>query len=297
MQAMILAAGFGTRLLPYTEKKPKPLFPLLNTPLLQITIEKLIQAGFDHIVVNTHHLRKQFREITAPYANVFLQEEEEILGTGGGLRQALANLRDEPLLIINGDVYHNIDLAALYRYHTSGEHKITLAVHDYPRFNSLEICDNKLLGFNGRGKKGALAFTGIHVVNPEILEPIPLGTKSCIIERYASCVTAGDIISLSRTDDFFWTDIGTPEDYLDLHADILQGKIHSRSLLEAVADCYNRYKIISEKAIVGNNLKINDWACIGDAYLGNNVTISRSVIWDGAEIPSNTHVMNSIITQ
>ena len=114
---MILAAGLGTRLLPHTLIRPKPLFPVLNQPLLLATIRRLQNLGFDHIVVNCHHLRQQVATALNGIAGVILQEEEVILGTGGGLRRALNLFRDEPLLVSNGDIYHTIDFLRLYNEH------------------------------------------------------------------------------------------------------------------------------------------------------------------------------------
>ncbi len=290
---MILAAGFGTRLLPFTEKKPKPLFPLLNIPLLQITIEKLEKAGFDHIIVNAHHLRDQIKVITSRYPSVHLQEEVEILGTGGGLRQAYAELRDEAVLIINGDIYHTIDPLMIYRHHQHENNRVTLAVHDYPRFNTLEVVDDRLIGFNGRGRSGSLAFTGIHIINPDILEAIPLGEKSCIIGHYANLLAYGEVLSLLHVDEFFWTDMGTPQDYLNLHGGLLTGTIPK---WDPQLHLRSGNTMISDKASIGKNLRITDWVCIGDAIIGENVHITRSVVWDGAVIPSNSVVTDSIVT-
>ena len=86
MKAMILAAGLGTRLLPYTLKRPKPLFPILNKPLLHLTIDRLKQAGATEIIVNSHHLRPQIKRALQGEEQIILQEEDTILGTGGGLR-------------------------------------------------------------------------------------------------------------------------------------------------------------------------------------------------------------------
>ncbi len=294
MQAMILAAGFGTRLLPYTEKKPKPLFPLLNTPLLHIAIEKLVGAGFNRIIINTHHLREQFKTIPEKYPRVILQKEEKILGTGGGLRWALKNLRDEPLLIMNGDIYHTIDPMAIYQHHLHNHNRVTLAVHDYPRFNTLEMKEGRLIGFYGQGTVDALAFTGIHVIDPQVLETLPMGEKTCIIQRYAELLHNKERISLFRTDKFFWSDMGTPHDYLALHGGILQGKIPHWASRPAQR---NKRAIISDGADIGKNLKIKDWASIGKASIGDNVTIVRSVIWDGARISSNATLTDAIITQ
>ncbi len=136
MQAMILAAGFGTRLLPHTKIRPKPLFPVINTPLLLLTIDRLKHFGFSRIVVNCHYLREQIVQAVAEIPGVIVQEEEKILGTGGGLRQALTSLDEGPLLVTNGDIYHTIDLGQLYMYHGERGNAVTMAMHDYPRFNT-----------------------------------------------------------------------------------------------------------------------------------------------------------------
>ena len=117
MQAMILAAGFGTRLRPYSTFRPKPLFPLLNVSLLRLVIEQLQAIGCRRILVNGHYLSKQIANEVGGLKGVSLQMEDEILGTGGGLREALSWIEDEPLLVVNGDIYHTVDLHELYRMH------------------------------------------------------------------------------------------------------------------------------------------------------------------------------------
>jgi len=117
MKAMVLAAGFGTRLLPYTQDIPKPLFPLAGQPLLDIAIKNLIRAGCDAIIVNTHHLHEQiesFIEAQAYAIPVNTCYEPTILGTGGGIKN-VANFWDSrPFMVINGDIYSTIDLKEVY---------------------------------------------------------------------------------------------------------------------------------------------------------------------------------------
>lgn len=156
MQAMILAAGFGTRLLPYTLSRPKPLFPILNQPLLLLTIRRLQQAGCDHIVVNCHHLREQIVAALHGIPGVVVQEEVVILGTGGGLRKARALFRDEPVLVTNGDIYHTVDYRRLYRHHqettrrTRWSHPASLALDKSPG-KSGKRCHLPGLGLCGGG--------------------------------------------------------------------------------------------------------------------------------------------------
>lgn len=292
MQAMILAAGFGTRLQPYTNIRPKPLFPLLNTPLLLLTIRRLQDAGFNHIVVNCHHLAEQVHSLVVDMPGVYLQQEDRIMGTGGGLRLALDMLAEEPLLVTNGDIYHTVDYMRLYNEHVNSGSGITLAVHDYPRFNGLDIEGDRLLGFNKKAEGDAVAFTGIHVLDPALLRPLSADHKSGIIEWYKELMWKGEEIKVIRVDGCYWTDMGTPADYLQLHGDVLTGRVQC---WQQVVQKIESPMHIDRRAYCGKNLVMNDWACIGRARIGNDVTVSRSVIWDGAVIPDNSVITDSIL--
>ncbi len=296
MQAMILAAGFGTRLLPYTRYRPKPLFPLLNHSLLILQILRLQRYGFTRIIVNAHHLQEQIAEALEDVDGVIFQREETILGTGGALRAARDKMDDSPLLIVNGDIYHTIDVARLYHQHQQRQDcTVTLALHDYPRFNSIRVDDERLTGFS-RGQDGEmLAFTGVHVISPAILDEISSGEESCIITRYKEL--AGNDLSqfeIVRVDDRFWTDMGTPRDYLALHAGLLSGDIPRWPELENTIE--GRFWVDQDAKIPENTI-LEDWGSIGNATVGKNVIIRRSVIWDGAVIPDNAVVEDTIVAR
>jgi len=301
MKAMILAAGLGTRLLPFTLKRPKPLFPVLNRPLLHLTIGRIRKAGFSEIIVNAHHLRQQISKALQNESNCILQEEEIILGTGGGLWMARPHFNHEPVLVVNGDIYHTVDYQEVYRYHNESEADVTLVLHDYPRFNDVEV-DERLMvtGFNSSpngqgGPKKILAFTGIHVINPGVLKIIPADTPYCIIECYKKLLEQGGTIRAYLATDHFWTDMGTPEDYLKLHADLLARKIPVYEELE---------KILAEAPFVGTHnasiaedVKLLDWACIANsAAIESCVTLQRVVVWDGASVPAGSILKDTIVT-
>ena len=289
MQAMILAAGFGTRLLPHTKVVPKPLFPLLNRPLLLLTVERLKNHGFDHILVNCHHLREQISEGLKDVAGVTVIEEEQILGTGGGLRNALPQMRDEPILITNGDIYHTIDFRKMYDDHCSAGRQVSLALHDFPRFNTVGVSGSRVGDF-GNGFDDVLAFTGIHVINPSILTDIEEG-ESCIIDHYRSLLKNGVELSVVRVDESYWTDMGTVEDYLDLHGGLLTGKV----------PCWKEISFgdnpcaIADKAELSGKTEIYDWCAVG-AVKGKDVTIARSVIWDGITLTEGGCYEDQLIT-
>lgn len=293
MQVMILAAGFGTRLLPHTKIKPKPLFPVLNIPLLLLTIERLKRYGFDHIIVNCHHLKEQIVESVSELTSVVVQEEETILGTGGGLRKALSLCKNEPLMVTNGDIYHCVDLHLLYRGHQESGNKITMALHDYPRFNTVTTGKNSMVtGFDTPDAPGNLAFTGLQVIEPEMLEGILPDTFSCIIDHYRGLIDGGLDIHFERTDGAFWTDMGTVQDYLDLHGGLLKGDIPPWEEFGNIRD----ETAVHAEAAIGSEVEFTDWATIGAATVKNKVIVTRSVIWDGVNIESGAVVQDQLMS-
>jgi mannose-1-phosphate guanylyltransferase len=284
MQAMLLAAGFGTRLRPYTLVRPKPLFPICNTPLLHILLDKLVDAGCNRIVVNCHHLADQIKAAVVNRPEVILQHEEEVLGTGGGLRKALPHFRDEPILVMNGDIFHDIDLVHLMKKHKASNDAVTMALHEYPRFHSVIVKQDRVRGFSTDKKhQNLLAFTGIHVVNPEIIEKkIPTNCFFHSIDLYQELAQAGQI-GYTRTDGSFWQDMGTPADYLDLH----------HHLLSPQKPCWQ----IHESAIIGKDVKFKDWGTVGpNAMIGDRAKLTRCVIWQDAEIAAYSQLADTICT-
>ena len=291
MQAMILAAGFGTRLLPFTKLRPKPLFPLLNEPLLLLTVRRLQAAGFDHIVVNCHYLREQIVEALTGLSGVLIQEEEIVLGTGGGLRMALPHLRDEPLLVSNGDIYHTVDFLNLYRSHQSSGTVVTMAMHDYPRFNKVTVHNDRVTGFDDHKGGSCMAFTGLHVLDPEVLQEIPKAREYSIIDWYRTLLRQGKSIKALRFGDCSWTDMGTVDDYLALHGKLLKKEIPLWSEFLTVPET----PFLADEASIPETLSLKDWGCLGHAHIGDNVTLKRCVVWNGARIEEQTEHCDALL--
>ncbi len=292
MQAMILAAGFGTRLQPFSQHKPKPLFPVLNKPLLVATIERLREAGFSRMVVNCHHLKEQIIEAVSVFPEVIVQVEEQILGTGGGLRRALKHLDDAPLLITNGDIYHSLDFARIYQHHVQANQQITMVLHDYPRFNNVLIKGSTVTGFaTGSMIQGARAYTGVQVVDPALLESIAPDRSSCIIEHYRGLLGQAAKISVLEAA-CQWTDMGSPEDYLKLHEALLTGGLACWPELGRSVD---HPILIHPQASLAGQVDIRDWGCVGRAQIGAGAKLTRCVVWDGAKIEAGAVLSDSII--
>lgn len=325
MQAIVLAAGFGTRLRPYTLIRPKPLFPVLNRPLLSVLLDRLGDLDCRRIVVNCHHLAEQIQQALSCYPEVICQFEPEILGTGGSLRRALANLIDEPLLVMNGDIFHNVDLAALYQHHRRSGNKVTLAVHDYPRFNTVTVADERVLSFkpvqpdrvggplknmkspipagatvrpsgiSGKVTTGPdlVAFTGIHVVEPEVLAQIPRDRFYHIIDLYQELAGHGQV-GIKRVDGAFWQDIGTPEDYLQLHRQLLAGI----TKMDFIGEGKRQGNwLVAEDVRLAAGVELRDWGCLGRGVrVGRGTILSRCVVWDGADIGLDHSIADAVVS-
>jgi MurNAc alpha-1-phosphate uridylyltransferase len=171
MKAMILAAGLGKRLKPLTNDIPKPLLKVGNQSLIERNIRSLLNYGFDEIVINVSYLGNMITEHVLeifPNNKIIFSEESEPLGTGGGIKNALKLLGDEPFMLINADIYHNINLAAVKtapKYaHLVGvknpEHNIQ---GDFSLDNNIVLARSELNDFT---------WSGISIINPTIFSQL-----------------------------------------------------------------------------------------------------------------------------
>ena len=183
----ILAAGHGERLRPITNHIPKPLMPILGKPALQRVLERVSGLPFKGIGVNAYFMKEMIGEWVeqSPFKDeITLFEEDTVIGTGGALKNAEGFLSDSAFLVHNSDVLSDIDLNSLLEHHTSSGNFVTLAVHDYPKFNTVVIDENGLLNCisKERPEDGSMvvAFTGIAVYGPGFLKFLPEGESSVV---------------------------------------------------------------------------------------------------------------------
>ncbi len=287
MKAMVLAAGLGTRLQPYTHQRPKPLFPVLNTPLLLHTLANLKASGFQEIAVNCHHLGGQIEQALAGMSGVTVFSEAAVLGTGGGLRNAMAWLGKEPVLVVNGDIYHTIDYGLVYDSHLRGDAPATLVLHDYPRFNKVSVDDQgAIIDFTPCDEAVTIqAFTGIHVLGPQLLEIIPGATFYDILTCYRQWMANGMKIQSFMVQNHFWSDMGTPADYLELHGRLLTAPRFAAPSPFCLANGLDLARV-----------DLLEWAAIGKgAQIGEGSTLSRVVVWDGAVVAPGSQLMDTIV--
>jgi aminoglycoside/choline kinase family phosphotransferase/GTP:adenosylcobinamide-phosphate guanylyltransferase len=247
MKALVLAAGLGTRLRPWTQRIPKPLFPVGGVSMLERLIDQLAAAGCEAVAVNTHHLAPAIHAALAARRwriPVRIRHEERILGTGG----AIANLADfwdrRPFLVVNGDIVTAVDFAAVHRFHTGHADPVTLVVTDHGALNSVVVAPE---GYIARLRPGTaevsaarttgrlLTFTGIQVLDPLVLDFLPRSGFAESINAYEALQEAGYRLRALRSN-AAWTDAGTPERYRRAAADALIPKAFQREMDPAVVN-------------------------------------------------------------
>lgn len=225
MKAMILAAGLGTRLKPWTDKHPKALAVVNGKSLLQRNIAYLQQFGIYDVVVNVHHFAGQIMEELETNhgfgSNISISDEsDEVLETGGGLKKAewFFENEKEPFLLMNADILTDLDINAMKLQHVSSGALATLAVTTRPTSRNLLFDqDNTLCGWKNiatgelKGKDGSpKAFSGVHIIEPRIFSLIWEQGKFSMIDLYLRLCQSHTIMSFDHSEGKF-QDVGKPE--------------------------------------------------------------------------------------
>jgi aminoglycoside/choline kinase family phosphotransferase/GTP:adenosylcobinamide-phosphate guanylyltransferase len=223
MKALILAAGYGNRLRPYTDHTPKPLFSIAGRPLLDVIIGQLQKAGCKAAIINTHHLHHKIEAFLAAQKynlEVCTRYEPQILGSGGAIKNLADFWDDEPFMVINADIVADIDLKKVYSDHCRHHPPATLVLCDDPVFNSVAVKQNKWVsGFFNQADgylsppDNLLTFTGIQVLEPQVLNYIPQNTFYSSIDAFKKILADGKKLRAFITSKDRWQDIGTPESY------------------------------------------------------------------------------------
>jgi len=290
MNALILAAGLGTRLRPLTDQLPKPLVPVLNQPLIDIALEWLRLQGFSRFMVNTHYKAELLRAHLNHRAlrdRLDLQEshEPEILGTGGAIKKVFPRLTGEFLLLWNSDILFTPELGPVAEEHLKSRALATLILRrrDVGRFGGFtRDPDGRITSYvppgSGTPPLHAGMYTGVMLLSPEIQQHFPPEEVFCIIrEVIRPLAEQGGNVRAVFTDDT-WNDLGNPLSYFKTSFDEL-------GLLESGPDTLSRFLRSLLERQGYENRGGGFWAmpgqrqvpAIGPALVGPDVICGRDV--------------------
>ena len=215
-KAMILAAGLGTRLKPLTDTMPKALVEYNGIPMISRVIQKLTSEGINDIVINTHHFSDQIENYFSENyfgVKITLIKEEEILGTGGAVKNAEKYLSEaDDFIVYNTDIDSEINIKEMYQHHVNFKAIATLAVQF--RQTNRPILIDEDMNFRGRAYNSGYefkkaAFCGIHVINKNIFRYFPDRKIFDIIDFYCDLISALDLkIKCYNITDIYWRDLG-----------------------------------------------------------------------------------------
>ena len=328
MKAMILAAGLGERMRPLTESRAKPSLPLLNRPIIAQTLAYLKGHGVDEAVINLHWQPESIRGVIGNGqrlgVKVHYSEEQLILGTAGGLKKAEAHFQGGgTFILINGDFATDCDLGAVIAEHKKTGAVATMVLTPHrpgADYGSVEVdpATGHVVAIAGLGRKPgprvaeveSYTFTGIHILEPTILDLIPPGVKSEINrEIYPALMQKGGLIR-SWVHKGLWYEMGTPRLYLEgnlallangTDASIQASKQSDGVFLEGIAlpatTSAGAPYLIGKGTAMGERCSMQGGMIIGrQVRIGAGCALRSSVIWDGARLGDKVQLTDSIVT-
>lgn len=321
MKAVILVGGLGTRLRPLTCNTPKPMIPLVNQPFIEWMLLRLRDQGISEVVLAVQYLADRFRAAFGDGSRLEMKlhivEEPEPRGTAGAVKN-VEHLLDGPTFIFNGDVMTDLDLRAMLAFHREKQSKVTLAltpVDDPTQYGLVETNpDQRVRRFLEKPRvediTTNLINAGTYIIEPEVFRYVP-PNQFYMFERglFPVILQTGDPM-FGFPSRAYWTDIGKPQTYLDVHHDILIGKVRyqfrgkqiaDRVWLEGDADISSGAQIVGP-VVIGHGARIERSArIIGPTVIGANCTIGAdvsiegAVIWDDNQINDGSTLRNCVI--
>jgi NDP-sugar pyrophosphorylase family protein len=328
MKAMVLAAGKGTRLFPLTGEVPKPMAPVVDTPIIHHIFDLLTHYGVSEAHVNVHYLADALlkaygEESRVNGMNVRLVKEDKLTGTAGGVKH-LAGVAptaggfDETFVVVSGDALTDVDIKALVAFHKEKGALATIALHrvyDTSEFGVVEIDEGgNILGFQEKPDPkeaiSTLANAGVYVFEPEALSYIPEGTffdfAKDVFPRF---LEAGERF-VGYQGNFYWSDIGTLEAYRQAQYDVLSGKVRVKVPGEKRYEtlwigenahihpsaALDGYIVVGQDAVIGRGVTLSGDVTVGtDCWIRPNATIKRSILLPGASVGDRAYLEDCIV--
>jgi mannose-1-phosphate guanylyltransferase len=300
MKAMVLAAGLGTRLRPLTYEITKPMVPVLDRPVMAHILDLLDRHGFQDVIANLHYFPDSIREHFGE--RLQYREEEELLGTAGGVRACRDFFGDEAFLIISGDALTDIDLGAFVARHRAAGGIATLAVKQVSDTREYGVVlhnqDGRITGFQEKPEPeealSDLGNCGIYIFEPAIFDHFPERPFADWAQDVFPALLANDVPFHIHEIRDYWNDVGSLAELRQGTFDALRGELR---LQVDGHEARPGVVLSGDRQSLPDDLEIDGQAWIGrDVHIGEGVRLMGPlVLGDGAHIGDGAQLRDSIV--
>ncbi|MGP6175200.1 sugar phosphate nucleotidyltransferase [Corynebacterium sp. A21] len=300
--AVILVGGKGTRLRPLTMNTPKPMLPTAGFPFLQHLLARIEAAGIKHVILSTSFRAEVFSDYFGDGAEMGLEIEyvfeEEALGTGGGIRNVLDKLRNDTVMVFNGDVLSGTDLGGILDTHREREADLTmhlLRVSDPSAFGCVPTdADGRVLEFLEKTEDPPTdqINAGCYVFRRSVIEEdIPAGRNVSVERETFPKMLAEDRKVYGHVDNAYWRDMGRPDDFVRGSSDLVRGVVVSPLLSGRTGESY----VDPTAGVAGGALLLGGTAVGRGSEIGAGCRLDGTVVFEGVTIEPGAVIENSII--
>ncbi|HEX8560784.1 MAG TPA: NDP-sugar synthase [Pyrinomonadaceae bacterium] len=314
MQALILAGGKGTRLRPLTVYTPKPVVPVCNRPFLLYQLDMLRRAGVTDVTLSLsyqpHKIEQHLGDGSDYGVRLSYTVEPQPMGTAGAYKFAEDLIR-EPTVVLNGDIVTDLDLKAAVREHDERGAAATVVltpVEDPSAYGVVEAdADGRVTRFAEKPGAdecgGATVNAGAYILDPKVLDFIPAGEGySFEYDLFPDLLARGERFYAHVPEGAYWLDIGAPSRYLQVHHDILAGRVRGvkPGNRRGEADIATHAEI-DDLSLVADGCTVKPGAQVVNSVLGEGVHVEEkaqivnSVIWPHTRVGSGAQVSNAVV--
>jgi mannose-1-phosphate guanylyltransferase len=306
-QAVVLCAGEGRRLRPFTSRCPKPLLPFLNVPLLEHVLAFLERGGVRRIALNAWHLADQVEDFvaqrTSPGLELHVERETALLGTGGGLHNLMPWMEPGPVLVSTADILTDVDLGSVAARHVAAGAEATMVLApdaDVARFGAVEVDDDDMLtdivGILDRPGSRACVNASVHVFEPEFLQRLPDGPSCLVRQGYLPAMEQGArCAGMIHTG--AWAELGTPDALLAAQRDALAGTLPVEAALLARGGRRNgSASLVHPDALVADDALLDGGTVVGAGVeVGAGARVHASLLLPGARVAPGAAIDHAIL--
>ena len=321
MKAILLAGGKGTRLRPLTIHTPKPIVPIFDRPFLRYQVELLRQVPeIDEVILSLNYQPRRIEEVFGDGADLGIQlryvVEPTPLGTGGAIKFAAGQDNGSPIVVFNGDVFTDVDLAAVLALHRERQAKATIVLTPVENPSAYGLVETDAAGnvrrFLEKPSPDQIVCNtinaGIYVLEPDTLARIPADTVFSIERGYFPALVEDGETFVAHISHGYWLDIGTPDKYRQAHVDIMDGRLSAhpfegRPGEAAIAPdarvedgaVIERPCFIGPEAVVKAGARVGRHSVIGrNCHIGEGASIEGAILWPNCWVDTEARLGRTI---